>query len=137
MTTKNYCVLPFVGATIDNDGSLKPCCKFDTTVDRQYPKYFISDVNNWWKEGSNDVRQGFIDDNISPACQGCFHGADAQLNTQLKDFANSYILKSKNKTMYDPSPKPKWFDIRFGNVCNLKCIMCDSFASSQIAANLS
>ena len=127
--TSNYCALPFRGMQIWTDGSLKPCCMYNQ--DLHVGKiYNINAYNEWWSNGLTTLRNNFIEQKLPASCSLCFN----------KTFQNSGVRVNVNKWLannqldYNVSNTPEHIDITFGNVCNLKCIMCSSFSSSKIEA---
>lgn len=127
--TSNYCALPFRGMQIWTDGTLKPCCMYNQ--DLHVGKiYNINEYNEWWSTGLNTLRNNFIQEKPPASCSLCFN----------KNFQNSGVRVNVNNWMvnnqvdFTVSETPEHIDITFGNVCNLKCIMCSSFSSSKIEA---
>ena len=45
--------------------------------------------------------------------------------------ANNFQKEKMQMTKYIVEDMPAYLDIRFGNLCNLKCRMCGSWASNQ------
>ena len=124
----NYCVLPFRGMQIWTDGSLKPCCVYQQN--QHIGKvYSFKEYNTWWTSGLQDLRQNIVDGNPPQSCSFCFN----------KQFQNAGVRTQSNWLIetvpdYTVSETPEFIDITFGNICNLKCIMCGSYASSRIEA---
>lgn len=125
--TNNYCALPFRGMQIWTDGTLKPCCMYNQ--DLHVGKiYNITEYSEWWSEGLKSLRNNFVDQHPPLSCSLCFN----------KQFQNSGVRVNVNKWLannqldYNVSNTPEYLDITFGNVCNLKCIMCSSLSSSKI-----
>ena len=127
--TSNYCALPFRGMQIWTDGSLKPCCMYNQ--DLHVGKiYNINEYNEWWSNGLTTLRNNFIEQKPPASCSLCFNKTFQ--NSGVRVNVNNWMVN--NQVDFTISETPEHIDITFGNVCNLKCIMCSSFSSSKIEA---
>lgn len=125
----NYCVLPFQGMQVSPDGSLKSCCVYQQN-NHIGKIYSFNEYDEWWNTGLKEVRQNIIDGDPPKSCSFCF---DTEFqNSGVRVNANNWMVKSIPD--YTVSKTPENIDITFGNICNLKCIMCGSYASSRIEA---
>lgn len=125
--TSNYCALPFRGMQIWTDGSLKPCCMYNQ--DLHVGKiYNINEYNEWWQTGLEDLRNDFKNNHPPKSCSLCFH--EKFQNSGVRVSGNNWMVKQIPD--YTVSEFPENIDITFGNICNLKCIMCSSQSSSRI-----
>lgn len=125
--TKNYCALPFRGMQIWTDGTLKPCCLYKPDA-HDGKIYHITEYKEWWSEGLKPLRNNFVDQKPSQGCSRCF---DKQFQTSgVRVNVNKWLVN--NQLDYNVSDTPEHIDITFGNICNLKCIMCSSLSSSKI-----
>jgi len=123
MPGKYYCSLPFRGMQIDTNGTLQPCCLYDTR--RGYKDYSVYQIDEWWNNYANELRQKVLNDELDPGCATCF-GSEA-VEHRLRPMSNKFFNYT-TKT----SATPESLVIRFGNICNLKCLMCHPDCSSQI-----
>lgn len=125
--TSNYCALPFRGMQIYTDGTLKPCCMY-SQHDHVGKLYDISEYTEWWTAGLTDLRNNFVNQKIPKSCSLCFN-KEFQ-NSGVRVNVNNWLVN--NQVDYNTSQTPEHLDITFGNVCNLKCIMCSSLSSSRV-----
>lgn len=129
MDINKFCVLPFRGLQIWTDGTLKPCCIYQQNNDSE-PVYHISNFKQWWSVGLTPLREKFINQQDAPGCRLCFR----------PEYTNSGVRVNVNRWMINNVPDttitetPEHLDITFGNVCNLKCLMCSSLSSSRVEA---
>lgn len=123
--SSTYCSLPFRGMQIECDGELKPCCLYKPHLDKNIKQYHISEYKTWWAEHLEPLRATVLEDKIDPGCSYCFDPATK--DHPMKTGADRMFNYSE-----ETSATPEWLDIRFGNYCNLKCIMCSPHNSSQI-----
>ena len=124
-TQSNYCALPFRGMQIDCDGEIKPCCVYKPHVDSSITQHHVSNFDQWWSQSLGTVQSHVINNTVDPGCASCL--APSALPHPMRTFANQFF----NQTT-QVSAAPEWLDIRFGNFCNLKCMMCTPDSSSQI-----
>lgn len=126
--TKAGCILAFHGLVVDKQGTIMPCCQYAAgDAPPSIP----------WQHGiryHEIIRQPMHDDMINDqphkACGKCYKeeslgGRSLRLHAN-QTYGNRYQLNS--------DPKIYHLEIRAGNTCNLKCMMCWPGASSAIAA---
>ncbi len=128
---KNFCVLPFVNLEARTDGTIAPCCimQDDAGVNLAHGGS-LKEV--WEGEWLHNYRQAFLNGEKPEACNNCWHEEEAGIESKrLRE--NVYY-----RWMFDfenPIPKtnPITLDLKLGNICNSKCRICTTFASSQWA----
>ena len=125
MQLSNYCSLPFRGMQIECNGELKPCCLYKPHLDKSIKQYHISEYQDWWTSRLTPLRQTVLDNQIDPGCASCF-------DSTIKDHPMKLVADKMFNYTTQVSNTPEWLDIRFGNFCNLKCLMCTPWNSSQI-----
>lgn len=124
----SFCTAPFTQISIDPRGVLLPCCR--------YPKP-LSDLKDeridegWNSAAFQELRQRFLDGEKPKECNDCWHAEDAGMES-LREVINHWN-KDKTFTSSFVETSPEHWEFKTTNVCNLKCRMCGSFNSSQIA----
>lgn len=125
-------------------GFLKICCASKEQVDYKY-----NDIETWFKsEKLQRLRANLRDGIKDPICQQCWtrekNGRWSQRKTYNKyigkiledswdkNFAKNINLKESIENI--DTANIRSFDLKLGNLCNLKCIMCYPGSSSQIMA---
>ena len=151
MTTlnKSWCPIPWNNCSIKNNGDYRVCVYANSDrKSRGLLGYGMPAEENPSKynavySGPNDVRNADILKRVrfnmlngikDEMCVRCnvedAHDIPSARKWAVNEFKNTITLdKCKEKTNYDGSINPKDFDIslidlRFGNVCNLKCRSC-------------
>jgi len=125
---KYLCKAPFTQMSIDPRGAVLPCCKYTE------PMGYLKDENIediWNNENYKELRQRFLNGEKPDECAACWHAeesGDKSLRTTQNYWARKFDF---TKTQVDTSPL--YYEFKTTNVCNLKCRMCGSFNSSQIA----
>lgn len=126
--------MPFVHINIDTDGIFKPCCVSQRSV--PHAAGYMGDVNKIPVEeifNSDEMKQFRLDvlNGISRSdiCKACYQReADGFMSYRLaqnQGFNN--LIESSIESMKPDGylePKLKSWDIRYSNLCNLKCRTC-------------
>ena len=130
---ENQCILPFTGMHIHTDGNLAPCCMYKTPFNTTEKIYNIREFDQWHTVGIKKIQQDFLNGTTPPGCAVCFK-SNKEITSGLRyNATNRFFLLRPNITEFAPTTNPTWLDLKFGNFCNLKCIMCHPESSSQIA----
>ena len=144
MTIKG-CILPWIHLHGNITGDYKVCCFSEGAAG---PKLELGTLGNykepinevWNNDNYKKIRKDFLEGNIPPQCQKPCYDREIQggyshrqeMNYKWEDY--HYLQKPDftKETGYLNRP-PIYLDIRFGNICNFRCRMCGSFASSKWA----
>lgn len=135
--SKTFCTLPWVNVSVDPDGSVKPCCVSNDYITKEdgtkynLGKDKLEDIYN--SKCFVDIRQKMLDGIEVKGCTRCYEqekisGTSSRLSYMHFDVPNKSVIQDDIKIQY--------FDLRFGNLCNLKCRTCNPTASSQIAKEI-
>ena len=131
----HFCMLPWIHLHSYPDGRAYPCCSSVS----QHP---VGDLNKnsmkevWNGEAMREVRRNMLSKTDSPECQVCYdkeaHGVYTMRNSFNKHFGH-HIKEVLPATHADGTAdifKFRFYDIRFSNLCNMKCRTCgDTFSS--------
>ena len=132
--TESFCVLPWVNITVDPDGAIKPCCISHDYIKKEDGTKFnlgydsIDDIYN--SKEYVELRQKMLDNEYIPGCDVCYH--NEEYGRQSRRLINNEQYNTVTPTSTQSNLKIKFFDLRFGNLCNLKCRSCNPTNSSQI-----
>ena len=138
---KAFCILPFVHTHLNTEGDVFPCCiSWDPTrstqigflKDNTLEEIFNSDV-------MKQLRIDFVNGVRRPDfCTACYQREDNGFvsgrhgsNLDYLDVEDEIVAKMKEDGYLEPIIK-SW-DIRFSNLCNLKCRSCGSVYSTTWA----
>lgn len=137
---KSFCVLAWNHIAVDPDGSIKPCCIYKGYIKKpDGTKYNLGHdkIEDFYNSPEYvDIRQKMIDGEEIPGCVQCMnyesYGKESRrLNSNLK--YNQHL----NKTSPIADTNIEYFDLRFGNLCNLQCRSCTPRNSSQLNKQIS
>ncbi len=127
--------MPWNNVSVDPDGSVKPCC-----ISRDYIKKSDGTKFNLGHDKIEDfynspdyieIRQKMLSGETVPGCSQCTqiesYGKESKRIVTNRRFADQL-----NQTETTVKPDIEYFDLRFGNLCNLKCRSCIPLNSSQL-----
>jgi len=130
-----FCKAPFSNAVIDNNGKLLPCCTFIASESHKINSGHIQDFDKWWNQDLKSLRKKMIDGELDGGCRHCVRQEgtteshrqvrNASFQRTEEDITDQF-LRDKDFVY------PEEIEIRMGNLCNLNCIMCGTYASHSI-----
>lgn len=145
LENKSFCVLPWINISVDPDGRVKPCCISTDEIKKEDGTLYnlgrdkISDIIN--SKDFQDIRRKMTDGEMIPGCSQCYNN-EKYGPTSNRTFHNiawmavpKIATKVKNHVEIIPETV-QYFDLRFGNLCNLKCRSCSPRNSSQLNKEL-
>lgn len=137
LPSDTFCVLPFMHAAVSPTGSFRVCCnsnpknnKIMKTPDKEF-KMFRDDINDAWNSPDyKKIRKQFIDGERPETCQRCFREEDAGIRSPRIGY-NEKWWRDDVQVAEEIPLDIRYVDIRLGNLCNLKCRMCNPWSSSM------
>lgn len=136
MKNNTFCVLPWMHIATNASGNLRVCCNstpgknFILKEDGTPYKIFRDDLNEAWNSKVySQIRKELLSGIRPDMCQRCFREEDAG----LKSSRIAWNEKWKKDKEYTENAEfnIEYVDVRLGNLCNLKCRMCNPYASNQ------
>ena len=132
-----FCILPWTHLMIQPNGNIQPCCM----TPHDMP------IGNTSEDTLEEVWNGFVMKNIRKKmfngekpmlCNRCYlmedNGALSPRMNLTQKFASqvdTLIANTDKETGHNNDFVLKYWDFRFSNICNFKCRMCGTFASSK------
>ena len=130
-----FCALPWINLSTDVNGSLRPCCKFaqpSKENEFQLPNMKEGRLDVLWNDARyQKLRQAFLDGLQPKECKSCWDEEQAGMASFRVQFARDKKIDLTNlefNTITNYGPKA--LDFKLNNVCNLKCRICGTQASS-------
>ncbi len=126
--SKAFCVLPWVHLHIQGNGEIKPCCVANTSIGRVNDDSLKENLEN--SSFLQELKENLLTDVRHSACTSCYQREDGGSRSIRQESNEKYqhlvedILAGKEKF-------PVYWDVRFSNLCNLKCRTCWHGNSSQ------
>lgn len=135
-TNKVFCTFPWTHIHVTPRGRIFPCCNTGYTD-------YIGDYNNerlidlMNMEDMKQLRLNMLNNVPTKICNSCYEqekiaghsGRTHSINLFEKDIPEFLDSTEQDGTLIDF--KMKYFDIRFSNICNMKCRTCSPEFSSQ------
>ena len=138
---KHFCVLPWVHFHAWPDGKVMPCCIADSDMPVGEIKSDETIIQMMNSEPYKEIRTAMMKDEPVAACKRCY---DLELMGEwtMRQSHNmrrglEYVDYISDVTNDDGSLKEfqmKYMDIRFSNICNMKCRSCGPSCSSLWSA---
>jgi MoaA/NifB/PqqE/SkfB family radical SAM enzyme len=125
----SFCVMPFIHAFV-TPNAIGPCCAYVKNPRLNSAKTY------WNSEQLKNIQQNMLNNVRDEGCSICWKKEDrgfSSLRQHSNEIYKSHINDIKNKLEVK---NPFYLDLRLGNLCNLKCRMCVSEWSSQIAGEI-
>ena len=128
-----FCILPWIHMSPEPDGLVLPCCVSKQEIGNSKTNT-LREI--WNDQPMKDLRLAMINDQPSTGCRTCYE-REANGFTSLRNGCNKtygHHVKKVRATNPDgtlPTMKLAYWDVRFSNICNLKCRMCSSNYSSR------
>lgn len=151
--SSTFCVLPWIHVATRPNGDMRLCCSSNAsgakTGDLKVGLIKTDDgvIANFGKDGikhsfnnefMRNVRKDMLSNKVPPSCTKCF---EEESNGVLSKRIWEYVEWSNEldidqliaDTEQDGSIPPviRYFDLRLGHTCNLKCVMCTPHDSSS------
>jgi len=126
--SKTFCIYPWIHLHAYPTGEAYPCChsemKFPVGNCRTQTLEEI-----WKDQPMQKLRADMLSETPNPACGRCYEQEQSGFFSGRKS-ANKHHGHHVNKIEKTPFEMTYW-DIRFSNLCNLKCRSCGHIFSSQ------
>jgi radical SAM protein with 4Fe4S-binding SPASM domain len=135
MESDNFCMLPWIHLHAWPDGRAYPCCLGRAAHPvGNFKEKSMREI--WNDEPMRLMRQNMLNDRPCLECGDCYEqegaGFTSMRNNSNKSFGHH--VAEIDKTLPDgslPDMRLHYWDVRFSNICNLKCRSCGSIFSSR------
>jgi organic radical activating enzyme len=132
-----FCVLPWVSLEASPIGTVRPCCLADDElVDDAGEKFSLltanfADIQN--SASMRKLREEFLDGKKPQTCRKCWNEERAGRTSKRMHTLDRLKHIIGNQTWTKDAKSLMFLDLKLGNICNLKCRICGSWSSSQVA----
>jgi Iron-sulfur cluster-binding domain len=134
---KHFCVLPWVHFHSWPDGRVMPCCVADSNMPVAEIKEEESIIQMMNSDDFKKIRSAMLNDEPVEACKRCYDlelmGTWTMRQSHNKRRGLEYVKEISETTKDDGEIsdfKMKYMDLRFSNMCNMKCRSCGPGCSS-------
>ena len=134
INNKVFCALPFTYVYVDSLNEYKLCsdARLSSQINTNNMSilgYFNSD---YLKEIRDDMINGNLSEKIKGTCIRCIEREELGLWARREKRIQYYVLETFRKNFYN-IPTSDTIKLKFGNLCNLKCLTCGPYSSSRWA----
>lgn len=136
-SSKTFCILPWIHFYANPDGSVLPCCIADHNKPLGNVRtHTIEEI--WNNDRYKAMRLKMLNSERCDECSACYtpesYGVKSyrqSANVTYGEFNNLAYTTREDGSV--PTIDIKYLDIRWSNICNLKCRSCSSTYSSSWA----
>lgn len=151
--SKTFCPLPWIHLATRPNGDVRVCCTANASgagktdnkevglvkqdgVNMNLRDHTIEEV--WNSEQMRNTRLQMLNGEVPSSCRKCFEeeakGIKSKRNWETEVWNERIDVQEIVDQTHDDGTLPvniPYFDLRLGNLCNLKCIMCSPHDSSK------
>jgi sulfatase maturation enzyme AslB (radical SAM superfamily) len=125
--SKTFCIYPWVHLHTYPNGAAYPCCHAEMNPVGNCKTTTLADI--WQGEPMQKLRNDMLTETPNNACARCYEQEESGFFSGRRS-ANKHHGHHIKKLEQNPFEMTYW-DIRFSNLCNLKCRSCGHLFSSQ------
>ena len=136
-----FCVIPFTSITTSPNNHWRQCCDSPPLIEHEgkYFSIFEYNIEDMWNHNFyKNLRMDLITGVKNPACNKCWKKEEVGAFSFRKksNNVNKLIDEETIEQVYNNNGHldlhPKYIVLKIGNLCNLKCIMCNQISSDKI-----
>ncbi len=144
INSDTFCFHPFLEISTRPNGTVEPCCYY-SEEDYIVLSEKLSDENNidkfWNGDRFVNIRKKIAAGESLDGCKVCYRdgAASMRMRSIKQNINNTEYLKLVKDTIDNNGVAihlPKRLELKPNNLCNLKCIICNAYDSSQIEKEL-
>lgn len=150
MSTKTFCIYPWVEQVVLPPGTVGYCCVaseggpvYDENKQRmKVPSQTLQEA--WNSPYMRQIREKMLREEEVAGCKLCYYqeqiGKKSYRQMHNEEWKRKAPLEVSQRLAnsvhdkYEVAGSPLYLDLRLGNLCNLKCRMCNGYNSTKIAA---
>ena len=125
----NFCILPFVHSFVTPE-IVSPCCAYTGNIKLNSKEQY------WDSEQLKNIQKNMLDNVRDTGCAIGWKKEDRGYSSLRQHSNQIYKDHIEDIKQNKKAEHPFYIDLRLGNLCNLKCRMCISEWSSQIAGEI-
>lgn len=132
MTSKTFCVNPWITLHTKFTKGYSPCCRFRGVVNSNSIKGYVNSAE------LDSIKSKLLDGNAIPECRDCWEQESRGHTSKRQRDNQTYgkIFQFLHKDPHNHSEQFVEYYIRLGNHCNLRCTSCsDELSSGWISEN--
>ena len=123
------CILPWIHLQVDSDGSIRPCCNANKSIEPIGNILEQNVVAVWNNTRYRELREKMISGIEADDCKPCYNSERLGLYSKRQRENSDWLEYSGLMNTPEAVFKIKHLDVRFDNVCNFKCRYCSPWLS--------
>jgi len=134
--SKTFCMYPWIHLHAYPNGAAYSCCHSEMAVGQigDCRKETLAEI--WNSDKQKQIRKDMLAEQSNPACQRCYEQEKSGFfsGRQSANKHHGHHISRAHETLDDGTVdrfEMTYWDIRFSNLCNLKCRSCGHIFSSQ------
>lgn len=128
--TETWCSLAWNHHFIGPGGRCKPCCRFKRqNVSKKHHLNYDDLQTLFHNEFMTEIRELMLRGEKVSGCEKCYEEEAAFKRASLRQIYNRPNLLSESIDI--KNPKITFLEVAFSNICDLKCVMCHPFFSTE------
>ena len=144
INSETFCFHPFLEISTRPNGTVEPCCYYSEDWYMVVSEK-LSDTNSidkfWNGPRFVDIRKKLAAGESLEGCKVCYRDGSASMRVRsIKENINNreylQLVKDTIENNGVANYLPKRFELKPNNLCNLKCVICNAYDSSQIEKEL-
>jgi radical SAM protein with 4Fe4S-binding SPASM domain len=120
----NFCIVPWTHIEISPSGDIRPCCEYESSMGNINDKD-SSIIEAWNNDRFKQLRQDYLDGVNPKGCAKCQQCENVGIKSR-RQYENKKYKHLFDKAVSVDASAPAMMDIKFGNICNIKCRICSS-----------
>lgn len=142
--SETFCFYPFLEISTRPNGTVLPCCYYNELEHLTHAEK-LSDNNTidsfWNSKKFISIRKALSSGEKLSGCKVCWRDGSASMRVRsVNEHINNYEYLQLVKQTLDAdgiaAHTPRRLELKPNNLCNLKCMMCNAYDSSQIEKEL-
>ncbi len=134
MKAKTFCLAPWTHGLVNTDLTMRPCCNVPVSTGT------LQNRSTWWNSPyMKNLRSSLYNGVRHSDCSRCWNDEDAGKESLRLNYNNLFrkyipinVITDSARNDFVLDQEPVTWDLRLGNLCNLKCVMCNSRLSDKI-----
>ena len=131
------CNQPWMSLHVKPNGMFAPCCFYQSVVRDENGNPYRAEINTitevYNSQYMHQLRNDFKQGKKPEPCARCWKEEDNGAESKRQLFKHRFKPFAVSNWEQDQVSNLKYLDVAFGNVCNLKCRICNPTNSSLIA----
>ena len=145
LESETFCFYPFLELSTNPAGHVKPCCYYRNTLSSNGSRINIINGSSledaWNSDDIKYIRKSLYEGSKDRNCDVCYRDQDASMRVRsIKEYKNDIntlrLVKNTIDNEFVAKHLPTRLELKPNNLCNLKCVICNSYDSSQVSKEL-